>query len=374
VADDSDKTEEPTDHKLQEERKKGNVFKSQEIIQTLLLLATAGMLSATGAWLFWECASFARYTWYKIPEAHGWVEGWWAECLYMEWVSLKVLLPLLVAAFIVAVIANIAQIKFLFTTQTMIPKLSKINPIEGFKRICSMKSVMELAKQLVKIGVVAWVSYKVVKNDIIHLQYGIQWDLGTTCSFIKSICTRIISYVVVAMAALSIIDFIFQRKQYMKQMKMSMNELKDEYKDTEGNPQVKGKMKQLMRQGAMGRMMEEVPNSSAVVTNPTHLAVAIRYQQGVDTAPMVVAKGERLLAMQIRVLAEDSEVPIIENIELAHALFKGAEVGQEIPVDLYKAVAEILAYVIKLKRKRELAKKRRFGLSQSRTRRAVRAR
>jgi len=358
VADDSDKTEEPTDHKLQEERKKGNVFKSQEIIQTLLLLATAGMLSATGAWLFWECASFARYTWYKIPEAHGWVEGWWAECLYMEWVSLKVLLPLLVAAFIVAVIANIAQIKFLFTTQTMIPKLSKINPIEGFKRICSMKSVMELAKQLVKIGVVAWVSYKVVKNDIIHLQYGIQWDLGTTCSFIKSICTRIISYVVVAMAALSIIDFIFQRKQYMKQMKMSMNELKDEYKDTEGNPQVKGKIRQLMRQASQQRMMEGAANANAVVTNPTHLAVAIKYEAGVDPAPTVVAKGERMVAVQIKLVAEENDIPIIENVELARAVFGACEVGQAIPPELYKGVAEVLAYIYKLKKKRMQRRRR----------------
>jgi flagellar biosynthesis protein FlhB len=146
----------------------------------------------------------------------------------------------------------------------------------------------------------------------------------------------------------------------MKQMKMSIKELKDEYKDTEGNPQVKGKIRQLMRQGAQARMMEDVPGSSAVVTNPTHLAVAIRYQQGVDTAPVVVAKGERLMAQQIKILAEDNDIPILENVELARALFSSCEIGAAIPVDLYKATAEVLAYVFRLKRKRELLRQRKF--------------
>ncbi|MCA9784891.1 MAG: EscU/YscU/HrcU family type III secretion system export apparatus switch protein, partial [Candidatus Cloacimonetes bacterium] len=160
--------------------------------------------------------------------------------------------------------------------------------------------------------------------------------------------------VMVGMAALSILDYAFQHKQFMKQMKMSFKELKDEYKETEGNPQVKAKMRQLMQQGKQGQMMGEVANSSAVITNPTHLAVAIKYDKDEAPVPMVVAKGERLVAQQIKVLAEDNEVPIVENVELARALFGACEPGQSIPTELYKAVAEILAYVIKIKRKREM--------------------
>ena len=154
------------------------------------------------------------------------------------------------------------------------------------------------------------------------------------------------------------VDYIFQKKQYMKQMKMSMQELKDEYKDTEGNPQVKGKLRQLMRQASQGRMMEGTAGANAVVTNPTHLAVALRYEQGLDGAPKVVAKGENLIAAQIKVIAEDNDVPVLENVELARALFSACEVGQEIPPDLYKGVAEVLAYVFKLKRKRQMRRKR----------------
>jgi flagellar biosynthetic protein FlhB len=357
---DSDKTEEPTDHKLQEAKKKGQVFKSQDIISTLLLVATAGIVSATGSWLFWSIAEYTRQTWDIIPSIpqhpinmrNNFLDG-----LNLVLIFFKVLMPLFAGAFVVAIIANIAQIKFIFSTEPMHPKLSKISPIEGFKRIFSVKSLIELFKQCAKLIVIGWVAYKIVKANIMNLSRSIQWDLYETTSFLKKLIKTLVMNVLMAMAALSILDFVFQRQQFMKQMKMSIQELKDEYKDTEGNPQVKGKIKQLMRQAAMGRMMGDVPGASAVITNPTHMAVALRYKQGEDKAPMVVAKGERLLAVQIKVLAEENNVPIVENVELARALFSACEVGKGIPPELYKATAEILAYVFKLKKKREMKRK-----------------
>jgi len=361
MGEDSDKTEEPTEHKLQEARKKGQVFKSQDIIQTALLLTTAGLLYALRGHLTSSVKDFMMWSWSLItPTLDLNSRSMFKDGLQVVIVYFKILAPLFAGAFIVAIIANMAQIKFIFTFETMKPKLSKLNPIEGFKRIFSMKSLVELLKQLIKLGAVTYTCIKVVGNRIMMLQYAPMWPMQDTIAFIKGMCVKIVSYVLVVMAVLSVLDYLFQYKQHMKQMKMSIKELKDEYKDTEGNPQVKGKIKQLMRQNAQSRMMGEVGDSSAVVTNPTHLAVAIRYKPGEDAAPKVVAKGKRLVAVQIKLLAEEHDVPILENVELARALFSACEVGAVIPVELYKATAEVLAYVFRLKRKRELMKKRRF--------------
>jgi flagellar biosynthetic protein FlhB len=368
---DSDKTEEPTEHKLQEARKKGQVFKSQDIISTLLLLATAGIISSIGSKIFWSIASYTKHIYSIIPtlpdvnlaQRNNFLDGIQMFALFLE-----LMIPLFAAAFVTAVIGNIAQIKFIFSTEPLHPKLSKISPMEGFKKIFSVKSLIELFKQLAKLLVIGWVAIKIVKGEILNMSRAIQWDLIQVTSYLKVLIKRLVSNVLVAMAALSIIDYVFQRYEFMKQMKMSMQELKDEYKDTEGNPQVKGKMKQLMRQAAMGAMMGDVPGASAVITNPTHLAVALRYRQGEDKAPTVVAKGERLMAVQIKVLAEENSVPIIENVELARALFGACEVGKGIPPELYKATAEILAYVFKLKKRRE--QKRRMAGRRSLRRRA----
>lgn len=361
MGEDSDKTEEPTEHKLQEARKKGQVFKSQDIIQTALLLTTAGLLYALRGNLTSSIRDFMMWSWNLItPTLDLNSRSMFKDGLQVVFVYFKILAPLFAGAFIVAIIANMAQIKFIFTFETMKPKLSKLNPIEGFKRIFSMKSLVELLKQLIKLGAVTYTCIKVVGNRIMMLQFAPMWPLQDTIAFIKGMAVKIVSYVLVVMAVLSVLDYLFQYKQHMKQMKMSIKELKDEYKDTEGNPQVKGKIKQLMRQNAQSRMMGEVGDSSAVVTNPTHLAVAIRYKPGEDAAPKVVAKGKRLVAVQIKLLAEEHDVPILENVELARALFSACEVGAIIPVELYKATAEVLAYVFRLKRKRELMKKRRF--------------
>jgi len=359
MADDSDKTEEPTEHKLQEARKKGQIFKSQDIVSTLVLIATAGVLYALGSWMCRSLGDFTRHLFGLIPDYDFSQRNTFYDAIYVLWNFMKVLLPLLLAGFVMAIVANIGQIKMIFSTEPLKPTASKISVIEGFKRIFSMKSLMELAKQVVKLVIIGFICYKVVAANLMSLRLGVLWELPQTLHLLHSIVVKIIFQVIVAMAVIAIVDYLFQKKQYLKQMKMSFQELKDEFKDTEGNPQVKGKIRQLMRQGAMSRMMEEVPNSTAVLTNPTHLAVALKYDQAGGGAPVVVAKGARLMAMQIKLVAEDHEVPILENVELARALYNGCEIGDSIPAELYKAVAEVLAYIYKLKRKRELLRRRR---------------
>lgn len=359
MADDSDKTEEPTDHKLREASKKGQIFKSQDVIATALLIATTGIIFGSGTWMYTSMTAYTKSVFISIgnPDAEH-ILGGSERYIDAMFLYAKVMVPLLAAAFLTAVIANIAQIKFIFSTEPLNPKMSKINPLEGFKRIFSAKSLMEFAKQAAKLIIVSYICYKVIQAEIMKLVYSPSWDIHITLRFLKTICSRIVGYSIVAMIVIAIIDYMFQKKQFMKQMKMSMQELKDEYKQTEGDPHVKAKVRQLMRQRATSRMMEEVPKASAVITNPTHLAVALKYTPGEMSAPKVVAKGERLIAVQIKLLAEDSEVPIVENVELAQALARSCKIGDSIPAELYKAVAEILAYLIKLKRKRELKRRR----------------
>lgn len=367
MGEDSDKTEDPSEHKLQEGKKKGEVFKSQDIIQTTMLAVTCAVVYAERGWILASTRDFMLWCFSLVDGDINLAErSLLKDGLVVVATYFKVLAPLFMVGFVVAVIINLAQVQFIFTFETMKPKLSKLNPIQGFKRIVSIKSLVELAKQVAKLGVVTWVCIKVIKNQIMSLQNAVYWTIPQTVDLVRKLAVKLVSYTLVAMVVISILDYIYQKKQFLKQMKMSIKELRDEYKETEGNPQVKGKIRQLMRQGAQQRMMENVPNSTAVVTNPTHIAVALRYVPGQDPAPIVVAKGKRDIAVNIKVLAEDNDVPILENVELARALFTACEIGAVIPVELYKATAEVLAYVFRLKKKREMMRKRRFMQGRSR--------
>lgn len=356
---DSDKTEEPTEHKLQEQRKKGQVMKSQEVISSLGMFAAVGALYGAGAWMYHMVENFWIDTWRLIPTFDPATRSFYDDTMLVISTVAFTLAPLLAAVFLMGIIANVAQIKLLFTVEPLKPSLKKINPVSGFKNIFSVKSLMELFKQLAKLAIVGCICIGIVRGEIEGFAMAPAWDIQTTIGMVGGIVWRIIKAVMMGMLVISAIDYVFQKKQFMKSMKMSFNDLKDEYKETEGNPEVKGKLRQKMQQASQGGMMQEVPNANAVVTNPTHLAVAIRYDKEECPVPTVVAKGERLIAQQIKVRAEDSEVPLVENVELARALFSACEVGQAVPTELYKAVAEILAYVMKLKRKKEMRRRKR---------------
>lgn len=356
---DSDKTEEPTEHKLQEQRKKGQVLKSQEVISSLGLVAAVMALYGAGAFMYHQVEEFWLYVWRMIPDFDPSTRSFYKDSIEVIGVVCITLAPLLAAVFLMGIVANVAQIKLLFTVEPLKPSLKKINPISGFKNIFSVKSLAELVKQVLKLGIVGAICINIVKGDITNFRMAPLMDIQTTIGMVGDIVWRIVKSVMGGMIVISALDYVFQKKQFMKSMKMSFNDLKDEYKETEGNPEIKGKIRQKMQQAAQGGMMGEVPNANAVVTNPTHLAVAIKYDKESCPVPTVVAKGERLLAQQIKIKAEDHDVPLVENVELARALFGACDVGQAIPTELYKAVAEILAYVMKLKRKKAIRQRKR---------------
>lgn len=334
-------------------------MKSQEVISSLGMLAAVAALYGTGAFMYNNVKVFWLYVWGLIPTFDPTTRSFFYDTLDVITVVVLTLAPLLAAVFLMGIIANVAQIKLLFTVEPLKPSLKKINPVSGFKNIFSVKSVMELFKQLAKLGIVGWICISIVKGEIAGFADSPGWDIETTVGMVGGIVWRIVKSVLLGMVVISAIDYAFQKKQFMKGMKMSFNDLKDEYKETEGNPEVKGKLRQKMQQASQGGgQMQEVPNANAVITNPTHLAVAIKYDKEECPVPTVVAKGERVIAQQIRLKAEDHDVPLVENVELARALFGACEVGQAIPTELYKAVAEILAYVMKLKRKKEMRRRR----------------
>lgn len=354
MSDDSDKTEEPSEHKLQEARRKGQVLKSQDVISTGVLAAAGYMFLFTGDWIYKNVVEFTRYYWEIIQHPDLAERPLTMMMAHFCYTVLLCVLPLLLGVCLMGVVANVFQIKLLFTFETMKPTLEKINPISGVKKIVAIKSVVELLKQLVKIAVIGVLCWKAVASDLLKFSSAADQPIEVTATFVMEIISRCLKYVVMGSVVLAALDYAWQYKQFMKQMRMSHHDMKEEYKETEGNPHVKAKIRQMMRQGAQGRMMEEVPQASAIITNPTHMAIAIRYKPGEDQVPLVVAKGERIKAQQIKVLAEDHEIPIIENVELARALFGACKVGQAVPTEMYKAVAEILAYVMKLKRKKML--------------------
>lgn len=369
---DSDKTEEPTDHKLQKAREEGQVSKSQEVTQTMLLVALTATFAGICSSLYRSSAEYATSVYRLIPtinwQAGGLTEGDYLNIIvYVLLLVLKLMIPLLAVSVVVGIAGNLAQIGFLFTTKTMSPKLSKLNPMGGFKRMFSKRSLLELFKQLVKVGGIGYVTYYVLKQEIPTLQVTVTLGLEQTAHIVRQIITKITILVVLTSIVLAAIDFVMQKKFHMKDMKMSFQDLKDEYKETEGNPEVKGKQKQIMRQVAMGMGMGggAPQEATAVVTNPTHLAVGLKYEEGMN-APTIVAKGENLIAEKIKDVAEENDIAVMENATLAQALFKSCNIGDEIPAELYKAVAEVLAFVFKLKRKKLQRRLGRGGLNYQR--------
>ncbi|MGE5255948.1 MAG: flagellar biosynthesis protein FlhB [Hyphomicrobiales bacterium] len=350
-----ERTERATGKRRQEARKRGQVAVSREIPSTLILLTSLGVFYFAGAHLFDQltrlvAAMFGRLgsiRVYTISDA-----GALAFDLILSFLILlaPILLPLLAAG----LIGNIGQIGFEFHLDPITPKLSKLNPVAGLKRLFSLRGLVELAKSVLKILMVGLIAWSVVSSYFTEFPTLVHRDLGGIWDFVHTAAFKIIFYVSLALIVLAALDYAYQRWQYEQSLKMTKQEVKDERKQAEGDPKVKARIRTLQRQAAYQRMMAEVPKSDVVITNPTHLAVALRFDPAEMPAPRVVAKGADAIAERIRDIAREHNVPLVENKPLAQALYKMADLGDYIPVDLYRAVAEVLAYVYRLKRKHSL--------------------
>lgn len=353
-----EKTEPATGKKLQDARNEGQVAKSQELSSALSLIALFLTLkifiSFIGENLFYVFA----VTYNKIPDviddSIGGMSMRSATTVINNTMGiiLKIVAPVFLIGVCVALISNVLQVKWKVTTKPMKPKFSKINPLSGFKRIFSKNSLFELLKSIAKVFLILYVAYTSIKdhqNDL-FLLYDI--PLMQVILLVGSIVMDAGLKISLVYLLVGIGDWVYQKHKFKEDMKMTKQEVKDEYKNTEGNPEVKGRQRSRMREASQRRMMQELPNADVVITNPTHYAVAIRYDASQYTAPIVVAKGENYLAAKIKEAAKEHQIEIVENKPLARMLYANVDVGEEVPPELYQAVAEVLAFVYSLRENR----------------------
>ncbi len=345
---DSSKTEKATPKKRRDERKKGNVFLSKDVISVATLAVsffTFFLLAKTIAQGLGQVVTLAI-------DACGTLETDIATPLQdLKNQSIMVLLKaclMPLAVTVVAVVGTFAQTRLLVTSSLLKPKFSRINPLEGFKRLFSLKSLIEALKGTMKITLLLTIVYLCLKEMLDDSAGYLYTDIPSAAAQIMAVGKNMAMRVLLAFTVLSAADFMYQWWDFERQLRMSKQEIKEEYKQMEGDPQIKGKIKEAQRRMAQSRMMQNVPNADVVVRNPTHFAVALRYRPGQDNAPIVLAKGQDEMALRIVKVAQEHQVAIIENVPLARGLYASTELNQEIPPEFYSAVAEILVHIIRL--------------------------
>ncbi|WP_240703059.1 flagellar biosynthesis protein FlhB [Cohnella luojiensis] len=347
-----EKTEKATPKKRQESRKKGQVAKSAEIPSSLILLACICCLLMLGPFL--QKQVLAMFGDVFINRLNMEVTQQNTLSLFGHYAiqMLLILAPIFFIVLIIAFAANYVQFGWLFTLEPLKPKLEKLNPLTGAKNIFGVRSVVEFLKSALKLILVGFIVFSILWSERKRLMDLAHLPVEDIFSFVAGITVRMGIFVAAIIFFIAIFDFMYQRYEFEKNLKMSKQDIKDEYKNSEGDPLIKAKIKERQRRMALMRMMQEVPNADVVITNPTHFAVALKYDATKMDAPTVIAKGADYLALRIREIAKQNEVITMENKPLARALFERTEVGQSVPGDLFQAVAEVLAYVYRLKGRR----------------------
>ncbi|MCB2184854.1 MAG: flagellar biosynthesis protein FlhB [Deltaproteobacteria bacterium] len=344
-----DKTEKPTPRRRSKARQKGQVAKSQELGSVGVLLGGLASLWLFGGYIYGEVREFtvqflSHSAQYHLTDVT--VHQISVHVMSLFWL---VVAPVMVAVVVAAIISNLVQVGFLMAPSRLKLDFKRLNPVEGFKKFASMRMFVELAKNILKMTVVGYVSYLVMAAEWNKLPDLSSLEMAAIMVYLVHVCMKLFLWAVLAMAVLALADYFYQRHDYEKNLKMSKQEIKDEYKQSEGDPKVKARIRSIQMEQARRRMMSALPQADVVITNPTHLAVALAYQAGEMDAPQVVAKGRGKLAEKIKEIAREHGIPVIEDKPLAQALFKAVDVGGSIPFELYEAVASILAHVYRLR-------------------------
>ena len=351
-----EKTEEPTAKKLGDARKEGQVAKSKEMGSALILMSLFLTLKVAVSYVGTSIMELFAGVYGKIPDytdvavydVNG-VE--YASLLSQMIIRIMLIgLPFFAVAVLISIIVEVAQVKWEPTAKPLMPKLSKINPIKGFKKIFSTRSLMELFKSIAKVLIIYYLVYSTLSDRVGLLRLLYEIPLNTALSLVGDIVINLGIKISAFYIILAIVDLIYEKRKFKNDMKMTKQEVKDEFKQSEGDPQVKGKIKQRMREASQRRMMQALPEADVVITNPTHLAVAVKYDSEVHKAPVVLAKGEDFLAQKIKEIAKEHNVEIVENKPLARMLYYNVDIDEEIPPELYQAVAEVLALVYQKKK------------------------
>ncbi len=352
-----EKTEPATSKKLDDARKEGQVAKSREIANGLGLLALFLILKLWVGHIGEQLLGVFQIVYNRIPDLTIYPNGFMPEASVMSLFGLMlkqvllILAPILIIGFLVAFLSDLVQVRWKPTTKPLKPKFSKLNPISGFKKIFSVNSLVELVKSVLKIGLIVYVCFSYLKERWLLLfnlyDMSLMQAIGLAAETMTDLGIRISAlYMVIALG-----DYIYQRVKFSNDMKMTKQEIKEEFKQMEGDPQIKGQIRAKMREASRRRMMQDLPKADVVITNPTHYAVAIQYDPEIADAPVVIAKGEDYMAARIKEVARENQIEIVENKPLARMLYANVDIGQAVPPELYQAVAEVLAFVYHLQGK-----------------------
>lgn len=331
---------------------------SQDAVAVATLIGSFTVFRMQAGKIAEQLANFMRLCFTKCDFAAGLVVGDILHELIMQSVRLltRTVLPITLVTVACAIAATYAQTRMLYNLHLLKPKLSKLNPIKGFKNLFTLKKLIDALKGLLKISILMIIVYISIKGMFGESAKYLYIDLPASASHLFSKGMSMVIKIFMAFIVLATADFFYQRWQYERDLRMSKQEIKEEYKQTEGDPKIKAKIREIQRKRALSRMMQQVPQADVVIRNPTHYAVALRYHPDEDAAPIVLAKGMDELALRIVKLAEENQIPTIENVPLAHALYDGAELDQEIPPELYNPVAEVLVYIFRLNENHKLVK------------------
>jgi len=347
--DDAQKTEEPTPKKISDARERGNVARSMEVNTWLMLLAGTMIIAFVAPGLMQDIRVISLVFIERPHEYRSEFRN--LSGLLRHTVSAIGVALILPAIFLIvaALATGLVQNGLVFSPKAMEPKLEKLSPIAGAKRLFSMRQIVEFVKGLLKIAIVGTIAIILLTPEFRRIDTVPTIELSEMLDILHMLVIRLLIYVLGVLAVITFVDLIFQRAQHRKKLRMTKQEVKDEIKQSEGDPHVKGRLRQIRLDRARQRMMQAVPEADVVVTNPTHYAVALRYRQEETEAPVLIAKGADLIAQKIREVAKEHDIPIVENRPLALALFESVEVDQEVPTEHYRAVAEIISYIWRLK-------------------------
>lgn len=347
-----EKTEKATPKKRQDSRKKGQVLKSQDVTAAIALFSIFLFLFFAAGFMRDNFFLFFRESFTRFMQIHK-LDIEQVMLIYMSIIKQMaiILLPIMLIAVVASVAANLLQFGLLFTTETLKFDLKKIDPIKGLKRMFSLKAIIELIKSVLKISFIGSVT-----TFIVWTNFGKVLDLAFSTPQIILITLAKLVGMMGLLASLmllfiSLLDFAYQKYDYEKNLKMSKQDIKDEYKNSEGDPLIKSQIKQRQREMAMRRMMQEIPQADVVITNPTHFAIALKYDEEQMDSPIVIGKGADFVAQKIKLIAKEHDIVMVENRQLARAMYDQVEIGDRIPEEFFKAVAEILAYVYRIQRK-----------------------
>lgn len=348
--DDQERTEEATSKRREESREKGQVARSQEVVSVSILVAGLLFFYFGGSALLLKTMDVMTAGFREAGRMNLTQDSVSLIIINYIFKGFGILFPLLLAVLIAAILGNVLQFGFMFSSESLQPKFDKISPAKGFKRLFSIRSIVELVKGILKVCLIGGVAYIIIRNEFDHLIPLADQSTWGTFSYISGVCFKLLLVMTVMLVFLAALDYAYQRWEFEKSIRMTKQEIKDEFKNSEGDPMIKARIRRIQREMAQKRMMAQVPKADVIITNPTHLAIAIQYDPTNMQAPIVVAKGADFIAEKIRDIAQENDVPLIENKPLAQVLYKIVKVNNAVPENLYRAVAEVLAFVYEQKK------------------------